>query len=147
MISGIAFHWYSGDHFEALDVVQKLFPGKKTAFTEGCVEYSKFTSKNQLANARMYAHDMIGDINGGAVFLINWSILFNSQGGPNHVQNWCEAPVMYDEKTDKIEKNCHFIISVISADFSHLAVCGSVFPDTQRILRHVQCKDRMEPLQ
>ena len=63
MVSGIAFHWYSGDHFEALDIVQKLFPGKKTAFTEGCVEYSKFTSKNQLANARMYAHDMIGDIN------------------------------------------------------------------------------------
>ena len=108
MVSGIAFHWYSGDHFEALDVVQKLFPGKKTAFTEGCVEYSKFTSKNQLANARMYAHDMIGDINGGAVFLINWSILFNSQGGPNHVQNWCEAPVMYDEKTDKIEKKLSF---------------------------------------
>ena len=62
----------------------------------------------RAANARMYAHDMIGDINGGAVFLINWSILFNSQGGPNHVQNWCEAPVMYDEKTDKIEKKLSF---------------------------------------
>ena len=35
-------------------------------------------------------------------------ILFNSQGGPNHVQNWCEAPVRYDEKTDKIEKKLSF---------------------------------------
>lgn len=108
MITGIAFHWYSGDHFEALKVVQDLFPGKKVAFTEGCVEYSKFSSDNHLANARMYAHDMIGNINNGAVFLINWSILFNSQGGPNHVQNWCEAPVMYDEKTDTLEKKLSF---------------------------------------
>lgn len=108
MITGIAFHWYSGDHFEALKVVQDLFPDKKVAFTEGCVEYSKFTSDNHLANARMYAHDMIGNLNNGAVFLINWSILFNSQGGPNHVQNWCEAPVMYDEKTDTLEKKLSF---------------------------------------
>lgn len=108
MITGIAFHWYSGDHFEALKIVQDLFPGKKVAFTEGCVEYSKFSSDNHLANARMYAHDMIGNLNNGAVFLINWSILFNSQGGPNHVQNWCEAPVMYDEKTDTLEKKLSF---------------------------------------
>lgn len=103
MVDGIGFHWYSGDHFEALSILKELYPDKKVAFTEGCVEYSHFSAEDQLANARMYGHDMIGDLNGGASFLVNWSIMFNSQGGPNHVQNWCEAPVMYDEKTDELE--------------------------------------------
>lgn len=123
IISGIAFHWYSGDHFEALNIVRDLFPNKKVAFTEGCVEYSKFTSEDQLSNARMYAHDMLGNLNGGAVFCVNWSILFNSQGGPNHVQNWCEAPLMYDEKSDCIEKKLSFeYISHFSRFFSEGSV-------------------------
>lgn len=108
MVDGVGFHWYSGDHFEALDIVKKLYPDVKVAFTEGCVEYSKFSDADHLANARMYGHDMIGSLNGGAVFLVNWSILFNSQGGPNHVQNWCEAPIMYDESTDTLEKKLSF---------------------------------------
>lgn len=108
MVTGVAFHWYSGDHFEALDVVKHLYPDKKLAFTEGCVEYSKCSAAEHLANARMYGHDMIGNLNGGAVFLVNWSILFNSKGGPNHVENWCEAPVMYDEMTDTLEKKLSY---------------------------------------
>lgn len=28
MIAGTAFHWYSGDHFEALDLVRQQFPDK-----------------------------------------------------------------------------------------------------------------------
>ena len=29
MVAGIAFHWYSGDHFEALELVRNKFPDKK----------------------------------------------------------------------------------------------------------------------
>ncbi|WP_373216614.1 glycoside hydrolase family 30 beta sandwich domain-containing protein [Ruminococcus sp. 5_1_39BFAA] len=103
MVDGIGFHWYSGDHFEALSIIKELYPDKKLAFTEGCVEYSIFSAEDPLANARMYGHDMIGNLNNGAAFLVNWSILFNGQGGPNHVQNWCEAPIMYHEETDRLE--------------------------------------------
>ena len=58
MVTGIAFHWYSGDHFEALKLAHERFPDKKLLFSEGCVEYSKFTGKDQLADARMYGHDI-----------------------------------------------------------------------------------------
>ncbi len=123
MVDGIAFHWYSGDHFEVLDLLGRLYPDKKLAFTEGCVEYSQFSAEDHLANARMYGHDLIGNINGGSSFLVNWSILFNSQGGPNHVENWCEAPAMYDEKEDRIEWK-------LSYDYlwhlSHFIVPGSM---------------------
>jgi len=102
IIAGIAFHWYSGDHFESLQMLRERFPNLKLAFTEGCVEYSRFAS-DSLANARMYGHDIAGDLNGGANMFIAWSVLFNKEGGPNHVQNLCEAPIMYDTKTQKMD--------------------------------------------
>lgn len=37
MITGLAFHWYSGDHFEALSYVRDRFPGKKLILSEACV--------------------------------------------------------------------------------------------------------------
>ncbi|MDF2539616.1 MAG: glucosylceramidase [Herbinix sp.] len=123
MISGIAFHWYSGDHFEALSMLRERFPGKKLIFSEGCVEYSKFSSGNQLANARMYGHDIIGDLNGGAQAFIAWTILFNSEGGPNHVNNLCEAPIMYDLESKTMEKKlCYTYIG----HFSKYIVPGSI---------------------
>ncbi|HEX3076409.1 MAG TPA: hypothetical protein VHQ24_06055 [Lachnospiraceae bacterium] len=38
-VGAIAFHWYTGDHFEALDAVRGKYPDKELIFTEGCVEY------------------------------------------------------------------------------------------------------------
>ncbi len=123
MITGIAFHWYSGDHFEALTMLRERYPDKKLIFSEGCVEYSRFSAENQLANARMYGHDIIGDMNGGAKAFIAWTILFNSEGGPNHVNNLCEAPIMYDINKKTMEKKlCYTYIG----HFSRYILPGSV---------------------
>ncbi|HCR39332.1 MAG TPA: glucosylceramidase [Lachnospiraceae bacterium] len=102
MIDGIAFHWYSGDHFEALKIAHELFPKKELIFTEGCVEYSRFDS-DQLHNAQMYAHDIIGNLNGGMTGFLDWNLLLDEKGGPNHVQNYCDAPIMADITKDQLE--------------------------------------------
>ena len=34
----------------------------------------------------------------------DWNILLDSEGGPNHTQNYCEAPYMYDLNTGKLMK-------------------------------------------
>lgn len=34
MIAGIAFHWYSGDHFEALQMIRERYPDKKLLLSE-----------------------------------------------------------------------------------------------------------------
>lgn len=34
MVAGLAFHWYSGDHFEALQMIKKRFPDKKLLLSE-----------------------------------------------------------------------------------------------------------------
>lgn len=109
-VDGVAFHWYSGDHFEAINITHKAFPDKQLIFTEGCVEYSRFGT-NQLHNAQMYAHDIIGNLNGGMTGFIDWNILLDEKGGPNHVGNYCDAPIMIDTKQDtfEIKLSCDYI--------------------------------------
>ncbi|MBQ6447521.1 glucosylceramidase [Cytobacillus oceanisediminis] len=108
MIAGVAFHWYTGDHFDAIGLVREKFPNKKLIFTEGCVEYSRFNTAGQLQKAQMYAHDMIGNINAGMNAFIDWNIILDRQGGPNHVGNYCDAPIMCDTENDQMMKNLSY---------------------------------------
>ena len=102
MVAGVAFHWYSGDHFDAVRLVRECFPNKLLMFSEGCIEYSRFDKTQALKNAQMYAHDMIGNLNAGLNLFIDWNIALNEEGGPNHVGNFCEAPVICDTLTGQI---------------------------------------------
>lgn len=104
MISGIAFHWYSGDHFEALKMIHEKFPDKKLILSEACIEYSKFASDDYLRNAQKYAHDMIGNMNNGMTGFYDWNILLNQTGGPNHVGNLCDAPFLFDTNSRELLK-------------------------------------------
>ncbi len=101
MVDGVAFHWYSGDHFEAICLTHEAFPEKELIFTEGCVEYSRFNA-DQLKNAEMYAHDIMGNLNAGMTGFIDWNIFLDEKGGPNHVGNYCDAPIMVDTQTGEL---------------------------------------------
>ncbi len=106
LIGGIAFHFYTGDHFKALELLSRRFPEKKLIFSEGCMEYSrKDVGRDVWMHALRYAHEYIGDIDHGATLLLDWNIYLDQQGGPNHVQNFCSAPVMCDLETKEIIRN------------------------------------------
>lgn len=106
MVAGIAFHWYSGDHFEALQMIKEKFPNKKLLLSEACIEYSKFAATDYLKNAQKYVHDIIGNFNNGMNTFLDWNIVLDEIGGPNHVGNFCDAPYLYDTKNKKlIESN------------------------------------------
>ena len=100
-IHGIAFHWYSGDHFEQLEMFHKLYPNKDIVFTEGCYEYSLGES-DTVKIGEKYAHDMIGNFNNYCNTFCDWNLLLDEKGGPNHVGNFCDAPIMADTKNDKV---------------------------------------------
>lgn len=106
LVDGIAFHWYSGDHFEVLDLIKKRFPNKKLILSEACIEYSKYSSNDYLGNAQKYAHDIIGNLNAGMNAFYDWNLLLNAHGGPNHVKNFCDAPYLYDvQNKELLERN------------------------------------------
>lgn len=108
MIAGIAFHWYSGDHFEALDLVKEKFPDKKMVQSEACIEYQHFDPTDFLSNAQKYAHDIIGDLNGGMTGFYDWNLVLDQEGGPNHVKNFCDAPFLYNLETGELEERASY---------------------------------------
>lgn len=135
MIDGIAFHWYSGDHFEALDMVRDRYPDKKLILSEACIEYCKYSKDDYLAKAQKYAHDIIGNINHGMNAFYDWNIVLNEQGGPNHVGNFCDAPYLYDmEQKVLIERNTLAYIY----HFSHFIMPGAIR------IGHSRYTDRIE---
>lgn len=95
-VTGIAVHWYTGDHFDALRAVKQAFPEKKLFFTEGCVEYSRFADSGEVQKAEMYGHDILGNLKAGVEAYFDWNILLDEKGGPNHVGNFCASPMMLD---------------------------------------------------
>ena len=123
MVAGLAFHWYSGDHFEALELVHKRFPDKKLILSEACIEYSLFDKEDGLVNAQKYAHDMIGNLNAGMCAFYDWNLVLDETGGPNHAGNLCDAPYLYDiSKKELIERNTLAYLW----HFSHFILPGAV---------------------
>lgn len=97
-VGGASIHWYTGDHFDAIRAVRKVYPELKIFFTEGCVEYSRFADTGEVQKAEMYAHDMLGNLKAGCNAIMDWNLLLDENGGPNHVGNFCAAPMMCDGK-------------------------------------------------
>lgn len=104
MIDGIAVHWYSGDHFEALQMIRELYPDKELILSEACIEYSKYEQGDCLENAKKYAHDLIGDLKHGLNGFYDWNLILDEKGGPNHVGNFCDAPYLYHTDTKELEE-------------------------------------------
>lgn len=75
--SGIAFHWYTGGHFDSLEKLHQLFPNQLLFHTEGCTGYSHFRPQDEQANAEMYAYEIIEDFNHGVNSFIDWNIVLD----------------------------------------------------------------------
>lgn len=98
MISGIAYHYYTGDHFNNVALARQLCPELLLVHTEGCTGFSKNIKKHEVKNAEIYAHDIIGDLNNGCNAYIDWNMVLDYKGGPNHKNNFCNAPIMTNKK-------------------------------------------------
>ena len=123
MITGAAFHWYSGDHFEGLDLVHRLYPDMKLIMSESCLEYSIFDEKNINSVTNRLCHEIIGDLQAGMCAFYDWNLLLDEKGGPNHVGNYCHAPFLYDTAEHKLmpqKTQEQFYM------FSHFILPGSV---------------------
>ena len=106
-IWGIGFHWYEtwtggGMQFDNLKRVAEAFPDKKLIFTEGCAERFDLARINDWSLGEKYGRSLINDFNCGTVAWTDWNILLDEKGGPNHVANYCFAPVHADTKTGKL---------------------------------------------
>jgi len=96
---GTGFHWYGEDCFDHVQQVHDSWPDKQLLFTEGCQEGGPHHGSWELGER--YACSMINDLNRWTVGWIDWNLLLDDQGGPNHVGNFCSAPILADASSDE----------------------------------------------
>lgn len=113
MIGGIAFHWYSGDHFDSVKIAADLFPGKTLLSSECCCLHAPGQTSMLSAffgsgegpspetveynDAAAYAHDIIGNLNAGMNRWIDWNICVDKNGGPRHTMGGFTGPITVND--------------------------------------------------
>ena len=130
-IWGTAVHWYASTtswFLEVLDSVHNKFPDKQIMHTEACVDndvpvwnndewywsklatdwgYEWAAEKDKPLHpmyvpVSRYANDIIGGINSWLTGWIDWNIVLDDKGGPNHAKNWAVAPVLIKPETGEV---------------------------------------------
>jgi glucosylceramidase len=97
---GLGLHWYVSDDHAASARVHAAFPDKPILFTEGC--FGAGRDIGSWEHGEGYAAHMIGDFKNWVCGFIDWNIVLDQRGGPNHVGNFCDAPVIVDTRTKEI---------------------------------------------
>jgi len=104
---GVGFHWYedwrSGvNMYDNVRHAKESFPSTNLVFTEGCVGKFNTPGLKDWKMGEKYGESMINDFNNGTVGWTDWNILLDETGGPNHVQNFCFAPIHADTRTGEL---------------------------------------------
>jgi glucosylceramidase len=95
---GTGFHWYGGNNFENVARVHEAFPDKHLLLTEACQENGTHHGSWELAER--YAEAIVNDLNHWVVGWIDWNLLLDETGGPNHAGNYCSAPIIVNRETN-----------------------------------------------
>eukprot|EP01041_Mallomonas_annulata_P011965 gene11965-25063_t len=100
-LDGMAFHWYAGSNdrlmdgtfgYDGLNASHHFMPDKLLLGTEGCS--CPGVRVGDWLRAERLGHDIIFDMNNWANGWIDWNLLLDSNGGPNHLKNVCDANIL-----------------------------------------------------
>jgi glucosylceramidase len=97
-IWGVGYHWYEtwagGQPMHRnVAAVHEAWPDVNLLMTEGCIEHFDPARLQDWANGERYGSQMIADLNAGGTGWVDWNMLLDSRGGPNHKNNFCFAPL------------------------------------------------------
>jgi len=104
---GVGFHWYetwngSVNLFNNVALTHEAFPNVNLIFTEGCKEQFDYNQMGNWALGEKYGYNMMNDFNSGTVAWTDWNVLLDEKGGPNHVGNFCFAPIHGDTRNGQV---------------------------------------------
>ena len=93
-------------------------PRKQLLASEGCNCPSVALDWNpagRLLRAQRYAHDVLDDLNSWSVGWTDWNLLLDHEGGPNHLGNVCDAPLLANEdESDVIVQPYYYVLGHFS---------------------------------
>ncbi|CAI5730169.1 unnamed protein product [Peronospora destructor] len=117
-VDGMAFHWYDNERY--MDGVEYHERLNDTYF----VDQTRFMLATESCNcpdvghgdlawfrAQRYGHDIMTDLNNYVAGWVDWNLILDSKGGPNHLANFCDAPLIMteDERDFNIQPMYYFI--------------------------------------
>jgi glucosylceramidase len=109
---GIGYHWYVQECYDNVALVRESFPDTHLIFTEGC---HYITDPDKWLCGEKYGLSVIQDLNRGCEAWCDWNVLLDKGGGPNHVGNFCMAPVHADlEKGELIYTPSYYYLGHFS---------------------------------
>ncbi|KAL3669320.1 hypothetical protein V7S43_005697 [Phytophthora oleae] len=108
-VDGMAFHWYEDGGERYMDGVAYPEHLNDTHF----VNQSRFMLSSESSSCpgvavgdeawfrgQRYGHDIISNLNNFAAGWIDWNLLLDHTGGPNHKGNVCDAAIIVTEDGD-----------------------------------------------
>ena len=106
-IWGVAFHWYSGKHFDALELAHNAFPDKPLLLTEFSIgaPYGETAPAPHTSwkGMEIYANELIGDFNHHMAAETIWNLLVDETGGPFHDRDiGSRAQIVVNPEKDEI---------------------------------------------
>ena len=120
-LGGMAYHWYAGSHFDRLARAVARHPGRMFLATEATYELTRLADAKagRAARARWllegewsrgegYGEAILGDLLAGSAGWIDWNLLLDARGGPNHLGNMCDAPMIADEAYETVHLHPQF---------------------------------------
>jgi len=99
-VHGMGFHWYTGSQFENVEMAHEVDPNKFLLATESC--NCPGVLLDDWSRGESYGYDIIGDLNVHTVGWVDWNLLLDQQGGPNHLNNFCDACLIGDTVTQTL---------------------------------------------
>lgn len=127
---GTGIHWYVSEEFANTSKIHEEFPDKHIIFTEGCQEGG--VQLGSWLTGERYGRNIIGDLNNYIEAWMDWNIALDETGGPNHVSNLCDAPVIIDtKKQEAIYNSSYYYIAHFSKFIKKNAI---------RTLTNVECE-------
>lgn len=103
MAHGTAVHWYNaepGQMSDRLSKANEIAPDKFILPTEAC--NCPGVILGDWPRGETYGIDIIADLNNWAVGWVDWNMLLDMKGGPNHLNNYCDAPIVGDAVNQKV---------------------------------------------
>jgi glucosylceramidase len=97
---GTAYHWYSDGAYQNMELHHDAWPEKPLLLTEACQDWGPHIG--DWSPGERYASSIINDLNRWSVGWVDWNLVLDEKGGPNHANNFCSAPIIADTKNDKL---------------------------------------------
>lgn len=158
---GIGIHWYETWNspiqlFDNEKVTKEAFPSKQLIFTEGCLEKFDLEDTMSIRLAEKYGNNILNDLNNGVVAWTDWNILLDENGGPNHVGNYCFAPIHANLKTGNlIYTSAYYYIShfakyilpnarriAVSSNIAEIQITGFINKNGQVVLEVLNTSEK-----